>query len=97
MKGIAGPLASNRLCAEDMAEEDMAMSKKTQLLLPKPQNARDRFVVPVPLYGDAARLCLPVDMTEAEARKIARVVLAYAKVTARNASPHHVPPSPYVR
>ena len=54
-------------------------------LLPKPRYYRDRFLVPVPLYGDAARLLLPCDMTEVEARKIANVVLAFAGVTAFNA------------
>jgi hypothetical protein len=47
---------------------------------------RDRFIVPVPLYGDNAQLLLPRDMTEAEARKIANVVLAYGKITPFSAS-----------
>lgn len=54
-------------------------------LLPKPPRDRDRFLVPVPLYGDNAQLLLPVDMTEAEARKIANVVLAFGKITPHNA------------
>lgn len=54
-------------------------------LLPKPARNRDRFLVPVPLYGDGAQLLLPNDMTEAEAQKIARVVLAFAQITCRNA------------
>jgi hypothetical protein len=56
-----------------------------RLLLPKPSRYRDRFLVPVPLYGDNARLLLPVDMTEAEARKLANVILAYGKLTPFNA------------
>ena len=55
-----------------------------QLMLPKPRRSRERFVVPVPLYGDNAQLLLPKDMTEAEALKIANVVLAYAKITPFN-------------
>lgn len=51
------------------------------LRLPKPQRDRPTFIVPVPLYGHPARLQLPCDMTEAEARKIANVVLAYGKIT----------------
>jgi hypothetical protein len=54
-------------------------------LLPKPRRFRNRFLVPVPLYGDNAQLLLPEDMTEAEARKIAAVVLAYARITPFNA------------
>lgn len=53
-------------------------------LLPKPKNYRNRFVVPVPLYGDCAQLLLPCDMTEAEARKLANVILAYGKLTPFN-------------
>lgn len=53
-------------------------------LLPKPPRHRDTFHVPVPMYGHSTRLLLPCDMTLAEAEKIARVVLAYAGVTAFN-------------
>ena len=56
-------------------------------LLPSPPRDRECFVVPIPLYGNAARLHLPRDMTDAEARKIAAVVLAYAGVTTRNVKP----------
>lgn len=54
-------------------------------MLPKPARHRERFIVPIPLYGDAAQLLIPRDMTDAEARKIANVVLAYAAITSRNA------------
>lgn len=50
-------------------------------LLPAPRYGRNRFVIPIPLYGECARVLIPYDMTEAEARKIANVVLAYAKIT----------------
>lgn len=65
-------------CGDKLEGEGVAM-------LPKPSRYRSRFLVPVPLYGDAAQLLLPNDMTEAEARKIANVVLAFAKITAFNA------------
>lgn len=55
--------------------------------LPKPPHGREQFVIPVPLYGAAAHLQLPCDMTEAEAQKIANVVLAFAHVTSRSARP----------
>jgi hypothetical protein len=55
------------------------------LLLPRPRRERERFLVPVPIYGDAAQLLLPKDMTEQEARKIANVVLALGKITPFNA------------
>ncbi len=51
------------------------------LLLPKPLKRRGAQVVPIPLYGMNAQLFFPEDMTEAEARKIANVVLAYGKIT----------------
>lgn len=54
--------------------------------LPKPRRNRDRFTLPIPLYGDSAILILPKDMTEQEAQKITRVVLAYAKITPHNAT-----------
>ena len=54
-------------------------------LLPKPARDRERIVIPIPLYGECARLQIPRDMTDAEARKIANVVLAYAGVTSHNA------------
>lgn len=54
------------------------------LTLPKPKRTRRRFLIPVALYGDNAQLLLPEDMTEAEARKIANVVLAYGKITPFN-------------
>lgn len=60
------------------------MVSEAQLLLPKPRRNRDRFLVPIALYGECAQLLIPEDMTEAEARKIANVVLAYAKVTPFN-------------
>ena len=53
-------------------------------MLPKPRRAvegRRRFTLPIALYGTEAVLCLPENMTEAEARKIASVVLAYGKIT----------------
>ena len=55
------------------------------LMLPSPARYRPSFVVPVPMYGGEARLQLHRDMTEAEARKLANVVLAYAKATPFNA------------
>ena len=60
--------------------------------LPKPRRDRKRFLVPVPLYGAPALLRLPENMTEAEARKIADVVIAYGKITPfmdRRADPSH--------
>lgn len=56
-------------------------------LLPKPARYRERFLVPVPLYGDNAQLLLPCDMTEAEARKLSNVILAYAGITPFCATP----------
>jgi hypothetical protein len=55
------------------------------LMLPKPRRREGAPVVPVPLYGIDAQLFFPEDMTEAEARKIANVVLAYGKLTPFNA------------
>lgn len=62
---------------------------KTQVprLLPAPARDRDRFLVPVPLYGSSAQLLLPRDMTQAEARKLANVILAYGDLTAFNVRP----------
>ena len=54
-------------------------------LLPAPRRrSRNTFLVPIALYGGAARLQLPHDLSEAEARKIAAVVLAYARITPFN-------------
>lgn len=57
------------------------------LALPKPPRDRERFILPVPMYGGEARLQLHRDMTEAEARKLANVILAYADLTTRNVRP----------
>lgn len=65
----------------------MIVDYDSQMLLPPPRYRRPRFLVPVPLYGDNAQLLLPRDMTDAEARKIARIVLAYAGVTTTNVQP----------
>lgn len=54
--------------------------------LPRPARHRPTFVVPVGMYGGVARLQLHSDMTEAEARKLANVVLAYGKLTPFNAA-----------
>lgn len=59
-------------------------------LLPKPARRRDRFLVPVALYGTSAQLLIPDDMTFMEAQKIAAVVLAYAGVTAFNAKSQNI-------
>ncbi len=59
------------------------MTEQVQLL-PKPPRERERFLVPIALYGTRAHLLLPRDMTEAEARKIANVVLAFGKITPFN-------------
>jgi hypothetical protein len=48
-------------------------------------------VVPIPLRSDfTARIHIPLDLTEAEARKICAVVMAYANAddTAHNQSPN---------
>ena len=60
------------------------MTEREPLMLPKPRQGRERLSVPVALYGELAQLHLPCDMTEAEARKIANVVLAYGKLTPFN-------------
>ncbi len=50
------------------------------LALPKPVR-RSMILPPVPLYGCMARLQIPCDMTEQEARKLANFLIAYAAVT----------------
>ena len=59
-----------------MTTDEQARARE---LLPKPPRYRNNIIVPVSLRCGIAQLNIPRDMTEAEARKIAAVVIAYAK------------------
>lgn len=57
-------------------------------LLPRPPRDRAKFCLRVSVYRGLVTMFLPCDMTEAEAKKLARVILAYGRnVTTWNVRP----------